>query len=218
MRRRRCARRRRRSAVVERAPAAPPRRRLAHAHLRRRRDAELRQQRARSCRRRGGRASAVCCSGGDAAHQRIGEVDRHVGDALDAAAAARAPASPAARAAFDKRARDIAARRAPRRAPASTVSNSKPGRPSRLPSTRSTFQAGRASPSGLTTPWKLCTRPSALTKVPAVSVNGAIGSSTSAYVERGRCGTASARRPCSACSQRGARRAPVGASRTPARR
>ena len=30
------------------------------------------------------------------------------------------------------------------------------------------------------TPWKLCTRPSALTKVPAVSVNGAIGSNTSA--------------------------------------
>ena len=36
------------------------------------------------------------------------------------------------------------------------------------------------SPSGLTTPWKLCTRPSALTKVPEVSLNGAIGSITSA--------------------------------------
>ena len=48
-----------------------------------------------------------------------------------------------------------------------------------LPSTRSTFQAGRASPSGLTTAWKLWTRPSALTKVPGVSVHGAIGSSTS---------------------------------------
>ena len=62
----------------------------------------------------------------------------------------------------------------------SDVSNPKPPRPSRLPSTRSTFHAGRVSPSGLTTPWKLCTRPSALTKVPEVSVNGAIGSSTSA--------------------------------------
>ena len=65
------------------------------------------------------------------------------------------------------------------------VSCSKPGRPSRLPSTRSTFQAGRVSPSGLTTPGKLCSRPSALTKLPAVSVNGAIGSSTSAFSTSG---------------------------------
>ena len=47
-----------------------------------------------------------------------------------------------------------AARRgASRRRPARPAvdSKSKPGRPSRLPSTRSTFQAGRVSPSGLTT-------------------------------------------------------------------
>ena len=62
----------------------------------------------------------------------------------------------------------------------SDVSNEKPARPSRLPRTRSTFHAGRASPRGLTTPCALCTRPSALTKVPEVSVNGVIGSSTSA--------------------------------------
>ena len=37
------------------------------------------------------------------------------------------------------------------------------GSPSRLPSTRSTFQAGRDSPSERTTPLKLCTRPSLLT-------------------------------------------------------
>ncbi len=48
-----------------------------------------------------------------------------------------------------------------------------------LPSTRSTFQAGRASPRGRTTAWKLWMRPSALTKVPGVSLNGAMGSSTS---------------------------------------
>ena len=63
----------------------------------------------------------------------------------------------------------------------STVSKSKPGLPSRLPSTRSTFQPGRVSPSGFTLAWKLCTRPSVLTNVPEVSVKGAIGSSTSAY-------------------------------------
>jgi hypothetical protein len=40
---------------------------------------------------------------------------------------------------------------------------SKPGRPRRLPRTRSTFQAGRESPSGRTTPVKLCSRPSVLT-------------------------------------------------------
>ena len=58
-------------------------------------------------------------------------------------------------------------------------SASKPLRPSRLPSTRSTFQAGRVSPKGLTTAWKLCSRPSALTKEPEVSVKGAMGKSTS---------------------------------------
>ena len=40
----------------------------------------------------------------------------------------------------------------------SALSCSKPGRPSRLPSTRSTFHAGRASPSGCTQPVKLCDR------------------------------------------------------------
>ncbi|MNT46188.1 hypothetical protein D3C72_1828170 [compost metagenome] len=59
------------------------------------------------------------------------------------------------------------------------VSKSKPGTPSTLASTRSTFHAGRVSPKGRTTAWKLCKRPSALTKLPEVSVNGAIGSSTS---------------------------------------
>ncbi len=55
----------------------------------------------------------------------------------------------------------------------------KAGKPRRLPSTRSTFQAGRVSPSGRTTAWKLCRRPSAFTNEPDVSLNGAIGNSTS---------------------------------------
>ena len=37
--------------------------------------------------------------------------------------------------------------------------------------TQERVQAGRDSPNGLTTPWKPCTRPSVLTKVPAVSLN-----------------------------------------------
>ena len=60
--------------------------------------------------------------------------------------------------------------------------------------------------SGLTTPWKLCTRPSALTKVPAVSVNGAIGSSTSARSSPAPAGTASATTTISALRERGAAR------------
>ena len=59
-------------------------------------------------------------------------------------------------------------------------SNSKPAKPSILPSTRQTFQAGRVSPKGRTTAWKLWMRPSAFTNVPGVSVNGAMGSRTSA--------------------------------------
>lgn len=60
----------------------------------------------------------------------------------------------------------------------SEVSSSKPGSSSALPSTRSTFQPGRVWPSGRTVPLKLCALPSALTKVPEVSVNGAMGSIT----------------------------------------
>src|SRR5690606_40796362 len=52
---------------------------------------------------------------------------------------------------------------------------------SRLPSTRNTFQPGRASPFGGTTPVKLCTCPAPLTKVPEVSPNVPIGNSTVAY-------------------------------------
>ena len=62
----------------------------------------------------------------------------------------------------------------------SDVSKSKPSSFSIVPSTRNTFQPGRVSPAGRTTPRNDCTRPSQLTNVPDVSVNGAIGSSTSA--------------------------------------
>ena len=62
----------------------------------------------------------------------------------------------------------------------SQLSYSKPGTPSSVPSTRSTFHAGRASPSGRTAAWKVCSRPSVLTKLPGVSLNGAIGSMTCA--------------------------------------
>src|SRR3546814_4639629 len=58
----------------------------------------------------------------------------------------------------------------------SDVSSSKPCNSNKLPSTRRTFQPGRVSAKGAATPLKLCTRPSALTKVPEVSVNGEIGS------------------------------------------
>ena len=63
-----------------------------------------------------------------------------------------------------------------------------PERSSRLPSTRSTFQPGRASPGGATAPWKDCQTPSALTKVPEVSAKAPIGSSRSATASRRSCG------------------------------
>ena len=122
---------------------------------------------------------------GGAAHDRIGRVDRHVGDALEAprrrrrSASGVRPAADAQRAAAGAR-RSSRRRRAPRRAPLPRSRTRSPSGRAGCRARASTFQAGRASPSGLTTPWKLCTRPSALTKVPEVSVNGAIGSSTSA--------------------------------------
>src|SRR3972149_3903104 len=58
---------------------------------------------------------------------------------------------------------------------------SNPGRPMRCPSMRRIFQPGRDSPSGATAAANGWGRPSALTKVPSVSVNGASGSHTSAY-------------------------------------
>ena len=61
---------------------------------------------------------------------------------------------------------------------ASDDSCSKPSSPSRLPRTRSTFQPGRVWPRGFTLPLKLCARPSQLTNVPDVSVNGEMGSIT----------------------------------------
>ena len=151
-------------------------------------DAELGRERARHADHRR-RASAVSCS--DAARRTIASASR---SARRRCARARRPRGAGAAAARRRRCRPAAScagdRRASPSASARTSSErlerrSPPG-PSRLPSTRSTFQAGRASPSGLTTPWKLCTRPSALTKVPEVSVNGAIGSSTSANRRRAR--------------------------------
>ena len=85
-----------------------------------------------------------------AAHQRIGEVDRNVGDALDAGARCRTASRSRRRVPLCEARRDAggppaAVRRARRR----STSKSKPGRPSIEPSTRSTFQPGRVSPSGL---------------------------------------------------------------------
>ena len=82
-----------------------------------------------------------------AAHQRVGEMDRHVGDALEAGRVA-SPASrsrPACRCA-SRAAMSAAAGSSARTS--SIDSKSKPGRPSSEPSTRSTFHAGRVSPSG----------------------------------------------------------------------
>ena len=131
----------------------------------------------------GGRASAVSCSAG--ARRTSGRsrrsARRRCARARRAVGAARGQ-----RVGRSARRRGEPARRSSATSPSASARTSSDGlerrsrRPSRLPSTRSTFHAGRASPSGLTTPWKLCTRPSALTKVPEVSVNGAIGSSTSA--------------------------------------
>ncbi len=84
-----------------------------------------------------------------AAHQRIGEVDRHFGDALDAAGCSGPAATRRSDAGCERRAR---CRRCPRQRRAHLLGavELEPGSPSRLPSTRSTFQAGRASPSGCT--------------------------------------------------------------------
>ena len=121
---------------------------LRHAHLGAGRKPELRPQRARQAHR------------GRPAHRAWPAATRRGAPARRCSRSARRPRAPgrAARApgAGDAR-RGVRwtggsrRRRRPalRRAPASALSWSKPGRPSRLPSTRSTFQAGRVSPSGL---------------------------------------------------------------------
>ncbi len=63
---------------------------------------------------------------------------------------------------------------------ASIVSTWKSGISRMAPSMRSTFQPGRESPRGFTAALNDCTRPSMLTKVPAVSVKGVIGRTTCA--------------------------------------
>ena len=83
-----------------------------------------------------------------AAHDGVGRVDRHVGDALERVAPASAAAAPS-RCVVEPRRTPLVAERLG--AHLVGDSKAKPGRPSRLPSTRSTFQAGRVSPSGLTT-------------------------------------------------------------------
>src|SRR6516165_3605718 len=57
----------------------------------------------------------------------------------------------------------------------SIYSISNPGKPSIEPITLNTFHAGRVSRKGFTTPLHDCARPSQLTNVPAVSVNGLTG-------------------------------------------
>ena len=121
--------------------------RAVHQHRLSGGDAELRQQarihpRARRPRIRG------LLQRRRAAHQRIGEVHRHVGNSLDA----RRRASPPPPTRSMRLESSDATSRPPRHAArtCSMVSKSKPGLPSRLPSTRSTFQPGRVSPSGFT--------------------------------------------------------------------
>ena len=96
-------------------------------------------------------------------------------------AAAVAGGSTGTRVRLSRRSATVAAPPSTEARTSATVSASKPSRFSIVPSTRSTFQPGRVSPSGFTTPWNSCTRPSQLTNVPAVSVNGEIGSRMSAY-------------------------------------
>ena len=134
-------------------------------------------------------------------HQRVGEIDRHIGDAFEP----RTPRSqvwrPPAMSAFDRLRRDVAAwPAAPTRERRPRCRNRIPAVRACVPSTRSTFQPGRVSPSGCTTPLKPARVPSPLTNVPAVSVNGAIGSSTSAYAVP--CGTGYITTTISACFER----------------
>ena len=154
------------SVASQRAGSMRLRGALRHAHLVAGLQAQLLPQRRRQADNR-----RACVGGGlqrrRAPHQRIGGVDRHVGHALEparAGACSRAIAA-AVRLSSAWTAMPAVAQRFGAHLFGRGL-ESKPARPSRLPSTRSTFQAGRVSPSGLTTPWKLCTRPSALTKLP----------------------------------------------------
>ena len=156
-----------------------------------------------------------------APHDRIGGVDRHVGDALERRRPCRRPAGTSPAASARRRWRGAPGssrrRRALRRAPPPTSrTRSRRGRAGcRARAAPSTPAARRRS--GLTTPWKLCTRPSALTKVPEVSVNGVIGSSTSATSSQRR-HEGGQRDDHLGAAERGERRAPGRPRRARARR
>ena len=154
-----------------------------------------------------------------AAHERIGGIDRHVGDALQpVGGSAPAPASRGA----SMRLSSCAASHRPRPAALSRTSlrrcrRRSPASPSIVPSTRSTFHAGPRFAERLHARRESsAARPSQLTNVPAVSVNGAIGSSTSAYVDAP-CSERAHRHDELRLLERSARRAPDSRSRTPAR-
>ena len=83
-----------------------------------------------------------------AAHQRVGEIDRHLRDALDRSAVRRDAGTRRQPGALERRAAISTPCSASART-SSALPSSNPGNPSRLPSTRRTFQAGRVSPSGL---------------------------------------------------------------------
>ena len=129
--------------------SASPRRRPGARAPRRPRPRRARPRVAALIRARGGFASARLLQRRRAPHQRIGEIDRHVGDRARACRRSRRQAP---------RSRPACALRQPARQSASSLpsslvahrldcsSKSNPGSPSSVPSTRSTFHAGRVSP------------------------------------------------------------------------
>ena len=81
---------------------------------------------------------------------------------------------------FDKQRGDVACRPGTPRAPARRCRTRSPAGRAGCRARAAPSSRAAPRPAGSRVAWKLCTRPSVLTKVPAVSVNGAIGSSTSA--------------------------------------
>ena len=154
---------------------------LLHLHLPALDDAERREQRPVHARLRRLRVLREL-QRRRAAHQRVGEVDRYVGHALDRrGASVRGLARPRRRVRLSSFAAMASAPATTDARTSAADSAVKPASLSIVPSTRSTFQPGRVSANGRTTPWNSCSRPSQLTNAPAVSVNGEIGSITSAY-------------------------------------
>ena len=175
---RRCARSRR--AACRRAPRqhASPAPFTQHARRRPRRRASA-SVRAFIAGARRARASVRLLQRRRAAHERVGDVDRHFGDALRCRRGSACAAATR---------RDAVGERAATSAPPrQAVPHLLDGlgvearQPEQVAQHAQHLPARRAFAQRLHHGVEACTRPSMLTKVPAVSVKGAIGSSTCAY-------------------------------------